>query len=105
MSFDSVMGMPVSRFILAVDMRMIVDMGVFMGMYQITVGMLMGVVMTMFVGMLQRNGVLYHQRRCHDHNSKSYVKSDARPFPKKQHTEQNPQKGCNRIISTGFRRA
>jgi len=98
------MGMAVGDFILTVDMGMAVDMTVLVGMDQASVGVFVGVAMAMLVGVLQGNGILYHQHCCPDHNSKSNIKLDTRSFPEKQHAKQNPKEGCNRIIRTGFRR-
>ena len=80
MTLDGVVGVTVDSAVIPVGVGMAVDMVVFMGMDQVAVGMRMGMAVAVLVGMLQRYGVLHHQHRCQDHNSKTNIKLDARTF-------------------------
>lgn len=82
-------GMGMDRLICTVGVRMRVNMCMFMGMDQFSVGMLVGMGVDMFMGVLKCDCILNHQhRRCH-HNGKSQVELQSRPFFQQHHTEKN----------------
>ena len=68
MPINAFVSMPMGGFILPMDMGMGVDMRMGMGMHQIAMAMLVAVEVGMFMGVLQSNGILYHQRSGKDHN-------------------------------------
>ena len=75
------MCMSVCSFILSVDVGMAMDMRMLVDMGQASVRMLVAVGMDVFMGMLQGNGIFHHQNRCPDHDHKSNIELDARSFP------------------------
>ena len=81
---NTFMGMPMRGFILSLNMGMGVDMGMRMGMQQITMPVRMIVDMGMFVGVLQGNGGLDHQHCGNYHNGKANVELHSRPFSNPQ---------------------
>jgi len=92
--FHGFVGVRVSRFILAVDMGVRVDMGMLVGMHQIPVSVLVRMGMAMGMGMLQCNGILDYQHRRPDHNGKPHIKMDIRPFPQQNHPKQHAKNGA-----------
>lgn len=73
-------------------------MRVFVGVHKIIVAMHVA----MNVGMLQADGIVYHDDCSDNHNGKSDVKPDCRTFSQNQHTKGYTQKRGDRVVSTGF---
>ena len=64
-------GMVVDGFIPLMDMGMGVAMLMDMGMHQITMPVFVGVNMSVFMGVLQADGILDHENGCNDHNGET----------------------------------
>jgi len=98
MFFKRFMSMVMDGFIGFMDVLMTVDMGV----YQLAVAMRMVMAVGVLVGVLQANGVPNHQNCGGDHHGKAEIELQGRLFSQQQHTEQNAAEGRNGIISAGF---
>ena len=102
MIFNRIMLVTMSGFIISVNMGVAVDMLMLMGMHHFAMPVYVGMHMAMLMGVLQRDGVLYHQDRGCDHNRKSNIELDTGPFPQQENTEENTQERRNGIIGAGF---
>ena len=84
--------------ILAVSMDMGMDVRVFVGMDSITMPVLVGVGVHVFMGVLQRNGVLDHEITADDHNCQRNIELDCRPFTQKQYAKCHAKEWRNGFV-------
>ena len=87
MHFQSFVSVCMRIVTLTMNMGMVVNMFVFMGMYHFTMLVLMGVDVAMLMGMLQSDGILDHKHRGCNHNRKSNIELYSGALPKKHHTK------------------
>ena len=97
-----VIRMVMDGFIPLMDVRVSVTMFMDMAMHQIAVPMLVGMHMGMLMGVLQADGIFYHQNSCNDHNGEAHIELNTGPLIQKQHSEGYTQKGCDGIIGAGL---
>ena len=98
----SFVGMVVDGFIPLMDVGVGMDMFVRMGMYQIAMPVFVGVNMRMLMGVLQADGIFYHQNGCNDHNAEAHIELNTGPLIQKQHSEGYTQEGCDGIVGAGL---
>ena len=97
-----IVGMIVDGFIPLMDVRVRVAMPMDMGVYQIAVPVFVIVNVGMFMGMLQADGVFYHQNSCNNHDGESHIELDAGTLVQQQDTEDDTQEGSDGVIGTGL---
>jgi hypothetical protein len=87
------MVMAVSVFVLAVDVIVGMDMGVFVGVDNAVMAVGMGVLMDVLMVMLQGNGILDHQHGGDHHDGESGKELKTGLFGEQQEAEGNTQEG------------
>ena len=97
-----IVGMIVDGFIPLMDVRVRVAMPMDMGVYQIAVPVLVIVNVGMFMGMLQADGVFYHQDRGNNHDGEAHIELNTGPLIQQQDTEYHTQERCNGVPGTGL---
>ena len=95
-------GMVMDRFIPLMDVGMGVAMRMDMGVYQIAVPVFVIVNVGMFMGVLQSDGVFYHQNRGNNHDGEPHIELNTGPLIQKQHSEGYTQKRCDGVPGTGL---
>ena len=78
-----------------VNVGVLMRMGMLVRVHKIAVPMLMRVCMCVHMSMLQRDGILYHQHGCGNHNAQCRKKLRVQLLSQQDHTEQHAEKRCN----------